>query len=322
MKSFAIVLVVMGHCIQYGSGNNFIINQNFFNSTLFKTIYSFHMPLFMIISGYLFYNSINKYESKEIVKRKLNSLLVPVISFSIINSAIHLFSGSTLSVSFLISMFIDYVWFLWAVLLLSIVVVINKTFFKDNILIYCILFILTFFAPTYMSIHLIAYVYPFFIAGYIFNKFKIKIPSKVIFISSILFLILFIVLIKFYNYDSYIYTTGMSIIGNKHQLLIDLYRLLIGFVGSAMCILFVNTVCMCIKKIPSIIIELSNATLGIYLFSILVNLVLVKITYNFNGINYLYLLIETIVVLIICMIIIFIIKKSKLLSRLFLGISK
>ena len=134
LKSFAIVLVVMGHCIQYGSGNNFIINQNFFNSTLFKTIYSFHMPLFMIISGYLFYNSINKYESKEIVKRKLNSLLVPVISFSIINSAIHLFSGLTLSVSFLISMFIDYVWFLWAVLLLSIVVVINKTFFKVNIL--------------------------------------------------------------------------------------------------------------------------------------------------------------------------------------------
>ena len=48
-----IILVIIGHSIQYGSGSNFIEKQMFFNNYLFKFIYSFHMPLFIMISGYL-----------------------------------------------------------------------------------------------------------------------------------------------------------------------------------------------------------------------------------------------------------------------------
>ena len=46
LKFFAIVCVVIGHIIQYN-------DNNFDNNHLFRYIYSFHMPLFMMISGYI-----------------------------------------------------------------------------------------------------------------------------------------------------------------------------------------------------------------------------------------------------------------------------
>ena len=54
IKAFAIFCVVLGHCIQYGSGIFYLKDEIYFENWLFKIIYSFHMPLFMLISGYLF----------------------------------------------------------------------------------------------------------------------------------------------------------------------------------------------------------------------------------------------------------------------------
>ena len=54
VKAVAIILVVFGHCIQYGSGSEFLSSTAFFENKVFIFIYSFHMPLFMLVSGYLF----------------------------------------------------------------------------------------------------------------------------------------------------------------------------------------------------------------------------------------------------------------------------
>ena len=48
IKGFAIILVVLGHSIQFGSGYDFRANAECFNNWLYRIIYSFHMPLFMI----------------------------------------------------------------------------------------------------------------------------------------------------------------------------------------------------------------------------------------------------------------------------------
>lgn len=46
LKLFAIALVIWGHCIQYFS-------YNFYSEEpVYRIIYSFHMPLFMMISGF------------------------------------------------------------------------------------------------------------------------------------------------------------------------------------------------------------------------------------------------------------------------------
>lgn len=54
VKSVAIILVVIGHCIQCGSGSLYFEEQLYFDNILFRVIYSFHMPLFMLLSGFLF----------------------------------------------------------------------------------------------------------------------------------------------------------------------------------------------------------------------------------------------------------------------------
>lgn len=45
IKGFAILLVVLGHVIQFS-------DNSFDNNILFRYIYSFHMPLFMFTSGF------------------------------------------------------------------------------------------------------------------------------------------------------------------------------------------------------------------------------------------------------------------------------
>lgn len=53
LKLFAIFLVVLGHVILFmGLKQNEVMHEN----TLYSFIYSFHMPLFMTISGFFLIN--------------------------------------------------------------------------------------------------------------------------------------------------------------------------------------------------------------------------------------------------------------------------
>lgn len=56
IKGLAIFLVIWGHIVQDTAGNADI----YFDNIVFKVIYSFHMPLFMLVSGYVYnYNLIS-----------------------------------------------------------------------------------------------------------------------------------------------------------------------------------------------------------------------------------------------------------------------
>ena len=55
-KGIAIFLMLYGHCIQYCSNNEF----DFHDDSVSRFIGSINMPLFMLISGYLFYFSCQK----------------------------------------------------------------------------------------------------------------------------------------------------------------------------------------------------------------------------------------------------------------------
>lgn len=61
LRGTAVLLMVWGHCIQFGSGSEYLQNNVFFQNNVFKFIYTFHMPLFMALSGYLFNKTIERY---------------------------------------------------------------------------------------------------------------------------------------------------------------------------------------------------------------------------------------------------------------------
>lgn len=71
VKGFAIILVVVGHAIQ---STGVDIDSN----VLFRLIYSFHMPLFMLISGLIAYKKDGIYDHQWLKKRFL-SLGIPFI---------------------------------------------------------------------------------------------------------------------------------------------------------------------------------------------------------------------------------------------------
>jgi fucose 4-O-acetylase-like acetyltransferase len=77
VKGIAIYMVVFGHCIQYATP----IDYDYEGSILFRLIYGFHMPLFMLISGYLFWISLQKYTFKSGIIAKVKGIMVPCLSW-------------------------------------------------------------------------------------------------------------------------------------------------------------------------------------------------------------------------------------------------
>lgn len=74
-KGIGILLVVMGHCIPDASTFQTISNSSF--ALLHKIIYSFHMPLFFFISGFLAKQILDSSQKFKIILKKFNRLLVP-----------------------------------------------------------------------------------------------------------------------------------------------------------------------------------------------------------------------------------------------------
>ena len=78
LKGFAITLVVAGHASQWFSGYDL-------TNRLFITIYSFHMPLFMLLSGYVCYNEAHRVN----LKKRFQVLVVPFFVWFFINILVY-----------------------------------------------------------------------------------------------------------------------------------------------------------------------------------------------------------------------------------------
>lgn len=83
-KGIAICLMVLGHVIQYGNGKEVLLSELFWENKIFLLIYSFHMPFFIFLSGFCFWNTCNKYSVSQIIKKKINSLIIPLLAWNTI----------------------------------------------------------------------------------------------------------------------------------------------------------------------------------------------------------------------------------------------
>ena len=82
LKLVAIFLVLYGHALQH------LVSVDKTDIGMFRFITSFHMPLFMAISGYFAASSL-RFNLKEFVIRKGRQLLVPAVTGSLIVSCIY-----------------------------------------------------------------------------------------------------------------------------------------------------------------------------------------------------------------------------------------
>lgn len=331
LKGIAIILVVFGHNIQYGSGSNYLTNELFFDNIIFKFIYSFHMPLFAIISGYLFFWTIKKYDSKKVIKKKICSLLVPLIICCTLNifviSVKYYLEYKTLLPNILkeFQNLLSYsLWFLPAMFISSIIVLlVEKIRFKYKDLMYIIITIIMVILPNYLYFPLYFYMFPYFVVGFLYNKYKIldkfnKIRKN--YLVMIIVIIIFGIALSFYNYDSYIYTSSLSILNNKRQILIDLYRYIIGFLGIIMVVYISSFIYeKCKNKIIRLIEKIGKLSMGIYILSCYFNIyVFINLAKNFIP-NLLIWIIETLVTLTMFYLGTSLIDKVPILSKYILG---
>lgn len=246
LRGAAVVLMVFGHCLQYGNGTEFIETSGFFYNKLFQLIYSFHMPLFMLLSGYLFFYTAEKYQkTDEFVKNRWQRICLPIIGWQTFHYFVKglrmLANGESVTLDFLRryvrSWFTD-IWFLLAILYCSVIVFFVRKYLKDNIFVY--VFVLTFITPDSMvGLHLYKYMYPFFVCGYLWGRYLGQQEGRDVLSGSLKYLFVgivmcFIALFCFWDIDVYIYISGYTLCGKEsivRQFVIDIYRMVIGFIG-------------------------------------------------------------------------------------------
>lgn len=78
LKGIAVISVLLGHAIQRGLCMN---GYNPLNNWIFKIIYTYHMPLFVVLSGFVLAQYTKKYDCKFLLK-KVMRLLYPTILWS------------------------------------------------------------------------------------------------------------------------------------------------------------------------------------------------------------------------------------------------
>lgn len=189
LRGFAILAVLFGHAIQRG----LIYDYN--KTIMWKVIYSFHMPLFVFLSGFTLYMSTPIYNSKWL-KNKCSRLMVPLIFWTIIVELMSdfKFTGLKPFTAFpnTVSEFIkrtvlhpDWAfWFLWIIFVFMMIFFINDKLTRKlkNVQRYQILFfalveviiiaILKLTKKDVFGLIQIQYYFPVFICGYFASKYK------------------------------------------------------------------------------------------------------------------------------------------------------
>lgn len=235
VKGTAIFLMLWGHCIQYCSPSG----SNYFKDIVFKTIYTFHMPVFMLVSGYLFYYSFQKRNLTDLLKHRIQAMLHPIIMATIFGNILILIPKSMLAdrVDILFgSLFLGidtYFWFLWAVLYCSVIVAVFCKW-TDRPYLQCGLTILGCFVILLVpQWDMTLFMYPYFVAGFFCGMYR-KHAKRLYHILKYVSLLVFPILLSFYETKHYIYITPMfsEELGLWGSVEIALFRWLIGFVGS------------------------------------------------------------------------------------------
>ena len=73
LKFFAIASVLLGHSVEQTTGNDF------WDNPIWSFIYTYHMPLFMLLCGYFFGSSL-KLSFGKLIKKKFVQLVIPSLS--------------------------------------------------------------------------------------------------------------------------------------------------------------------------------------------------------------------------------------------------
>ena len=182
LKGWLIILVIFGHVLQNTLGERCESNH------LWNIIYSFHMPAFMAISGYVAYRSKRSRGESclSIIYRRFKQLVVPFILWSILLLLIN----TSLSFKNAIALLLypdGGLWFLWVLFIINVLFVFGSWLaeilkIKQAYIIVGIGLVLAgimiVFDFRLFGFQFIAYYYLFYSLGYFLNKYNEQLVTK------------------------------------------------------------------------------------------------------------------------------------------------
>lgn len=278
LKGLLILLVILGHsiqsvCIQRGG--------DFLSNYLWNLIYSFHMPAFMAISGFLSYRPNKKGILILSIYRRLRQLIIPFIMWSVLMFVVNHNVGHIF----------DYIlypnysfWFLWA--LFFIVVIFNivdylseRIHLRQELAIIgtaSILLVLRFVLPDakLIGFEYVSYYFVYYIMAYYLHKYSGWIPQK----SKVLFIL---ALAWFFLGSFYVATGVPSIVCWISIVPVSIlnitYRVITATIFIIMMLGLGGKITIGKNKIWRYIIEFGNISLGVYVVHMVLRVWLVRL---------------------------------------------
>ena len=259
LKCIAIFLVLWGHCIQH------LVDNNCIEDAVWRWIYSFHMPLFMLIAGFFSIRSLNM-TIFDFIIHKTKQIIVPSLAWAIVFIMIKwLFFQKTPTLTIDINSLIPF-WFLKSLIICYILAYISQKF-KGGV------------AATLLICLPIAYcnvrfLYPAFILGFYVRKHWDWIENnynKILIIS----LVIYLLCLLFWNENNWHLSeqiTELLSIG-KSRFLIGLFimlkymhKVIIGLTGSIVLLLLFDKIRLNTTNLTSIIAyKCGQYTLVVYI---------------------------------------------------------
>ena len=204
LKFLAVLLVIIGHTTyinisaKYGFGNYFEPESySLFYKIMLKLvsfIYQFHMPLFIFISGALFYREINKenFSFENLVNKKVKSLIIPYLTYGILYTIIvkliaGFYSLGNLPYAIVYDVLLgqdikQHIWFLPTLFFITILYYVANTALKrDKKHLIILLIIVSLFMSqinvVFPGVKYFAKLFLFFGLGYFFETIRVKVEG-------------------------------------------------------------------------------------------------------------------------------------------------
>jgi len=323
IKGLLIILVVMGHVIQYLKYHG----SAFWDDPIYKSIYMFHMPLFIGISGYYTYFSLQKKTALAFIKERVIILLIPLITWGTINGIFDIIvaENSIPDKGMYIYMTIrrSY-WFIWAVLFHSVLVGVLKLIKLDNRYIIMVVGILSMLIPLFFTKNVIMAftkdMFCFFILGYLLASADIYKLYSICRKYIIVIIILAIACYCVWSEKYLIYFTPADI----YHLETGILRLAAGIILSAgfLTIAFIIYKSISKSKTINYIALLGTKTMGIYLIQGFIFSCLTSRLFDLSNLPpfpSVFYLIPTLFIIIVSYSIIKMIEKNWLTAFIFFG---